>query len=507
MKSKHVVSAAAMLLAMSTFIVACGGNDAVQVSSGTVITNATIVGTEDGSLAAGKSIVIDKGKIQSITDGPVQAVGSAQTVDGTGMFVVPGFMDMHAHAMVAVDQQPSYWPLMIANGITGIREMGGSAALIQRARQLNAARAAGTVDAPEVLAIPSDIFQGQAITPAQGIQFVDQKLAEGADFIKLVGGGAPVVNAILAEAKTKGAYVAGHLVPSLSALDSSNAGWHTIEHLGSGWGLMLDCAADQADIRQAVLSGGAASPPFPPTFVVNPRVYDGAQNAQFYQRIYDTYTASQCQSLAQAFAKNDTWQVPTLIRLRTQSFGNDPLYRNDPNLIYVDKTRRALWNQLGDQFSSSMPAAAAGTLQQFYGLELRVTKLLSDSGVKMMTGSDIGGVWVIPGFSLHQEFKELAAAGLSPLTILQMATLNGAKFLHREGDLGTVEAGKSANLVLLAANPLANVANLDQIAGVFLGGKYFAKSELDKMKSDVAAAYELQTVQDVRTALDPADID
>ncbi len=99
--------------------------------------------------------------------------------------------------------------------------------------------------------------------------------------------------------------------------------------------------------------------------------------------------------------------------------------------------------------------------------------MLKQNGVKMLAGSDFGGIWLIPGFSLHQEFHELAASGFSPLEILQMTTLNGAQFMHREATMGTVDEGKNADLVLLDANPIKDVANLDKIAAVVLKGKYF----------------------------------
>jgi imidazolonepropionase-like amidohydrolase len=484
-----------------------GGGDTMVVSSGTVIRHATIVNTADGTLTTGKSVLVDNGKIKSITGRPIQTTDTAQSVDGSGKFIVPGYLDMHTHAMAAADQQPAYWPLLIANGITGVREMSGSAEVIRRIGEVNAASAAGQLDAPEILTRPGEIFAGQSTTAAGAIQFVQRQLASGADFIKVIGGNREAVMAVLAEAKSQGSYVAGHLVPAVSAQDASNAGWRVIEHLGSGWGLQLDCATDAAAVRLALASGQGANPPFPATFTVNPRVFDAARNARFYQRIFDTYDAGLCQSLAKTFVANGTWQVPTLIRLRTQSFGNDPLYRNDPNLVYVDKTRRALWNQLGDEFDTNVPKAAQATLQQYHGLHQKVTRLLSDSGVKMLAGSDLGGIWVIPGFSLHQEFRELSAAGLTPLQILQATTLNGAEFLHRESAMGSVAEGKNADLVLLDANPLADVANLEKISAVFLKGRYFPKAALEKMKSDVAAAYETQTLKALHTALDPTDID
>ena len=357
--------------------------------------------------------------------------------------------------------------------------------------------------------IAGDIFGGQTATAALAVQFVQQQKAIGADFVKANGGNPESIFAIYAEAKNQGLSVAGHLpTPGVSAPDASNAGLRAMEHLGAGWGFMLDCSTDDVNIRQAALIG-AAKPPFPQTFAGDPRLYDGAQNAQFYQRIFDTYNDAKCQALAQTFAKNGTWHVPTLIKLRQQTFSDAQLYRTDPNLIYVDKTRRATWEQMAQQGTTSMPPTAAASLQQYYGLYQKATKLLKQNGVKMLAGSDVCSicVWAVPGFDLHQEFRELAAAGLSPLEILQMTTLNGAEFLNRQATMGTVDVGKNADLVLLDADPIADVANLDKISGVFLKGKYFPKAALDKLKSDVAAAYAVQSIQALSTILDPAHVD
>ena len=136
-----------------------------------------------------------------------------------------------------------------------------------------------------------------------------------------------------------------------------------------------------------------------------------------------------------------------------------------------------------------------------------MTKLLKQAGVGILAGSDLGGQWVIPGFGLHQEFKELAASGLSPLEILQATTLNGAQFLRRDSTMGAVDEGKNADLVLLDANPVSDVSNLDKVFAVFLKGKYFSKDALAKMKSDVAAAYAALPLQALSTALDPTHVD
>jgi hypothetical protein len=422
--------------AVGALLTACGGggDDTIDLSSGTAITDVTVVDTRDGSSSAPMSVVIDGGKITRITPLGVRASGAAQVVDGAGKFVVPGYADMHTHAVETADLTPSYFPLMLAHGITGFREQSLYPANLERAAKLNRDSAAGLVAAPEAF------------------------IADGE----------------------------GHLNPAFGATAGPNAALQVIDHLGAGPGLVLDCSAEVDAIRADLLANGY-KPPFPADFVINPRAYDAALNAPFYQRVIDTFSESRCSELSRAFVANETWQALTLIRLRTQAYGNDPQYRADPDLKYVSATRLAAWNKLGDQFAT-LPSSAVATLQQYYALQKRVTRLMLQHGVKMLAGTDGSGVWLVPGVSLHLEFREMADAGLSPLEVLQSTTLNAAEYLNRLDRAGTVDEGKDADLVLLDANPVASVDNLGAIAGLFLDGRYFSKAALEKMKSDVAAA-------------------
>jgi len=115
-------------------------------------------------------------------------------------------------------------------------------------------------------------------------------------------------------------------------------------------------------------------------------------------------------------------------------------------------------------------------------LQLKLVTLFDRAGVKMLAGDDMGGAqWIVPGIGLHQEFDLLEAAGLAPLRVLQMTTLDGAEFLGREARMGTVEAGRNANLVLLDANPIASVHNLHGIHAVVRDGRYYSRADLDEL--------------------------
>ncbi len=475
----------------------------VNISSGTVVRNAIIVDTRTGWLTGGMAVVIDQGKIKQILfSGLVTTSGSAKVVDGNGKYLVPGYLDMHTHSVPAAFGASPHWPLMLANGITGIRDMAGAPPLLAAAQQFNAARAAGALDAPEVLQMPGSPVVG-AFSAADGVAAVQQTKAMGGAFVKVINAFPAAEYAILAEAKTQGLNVAGHLSVGVSAVDTVNAGWYSLEHLGAGLGIQLDCSTNQAAIRNALLTGQGTRPPFPPTYTVSPFLYS-ALDAPFYQSSADTYSDATCQNVAKTIAQKGTWQVPTMIRLHTMLQSDSASFSNDPNLKYVDPTTRGLWAQLGQEFAVMQPASAATTFRNLYPEYVKVLKLLRKYGgaQSVLTGTDTGGIWVIPGFALHQEFRELASAGFTPLEVLQATTLNGARHLNRESTMGTVEANKNADLVLLEANPLLNVANLSKIAGVFNSGKYFSKADLEAMKAAVAAANAAAPLRDVSTVLD-----
>ncbi|HSW20662.1 MAG TPA: hypothetical protein VLJ86_25790, partial [Ramlibacter sp.] len=304
---------AAASIAVALAAAGCGGDadDSLPVSKGAIIQNVTVVSTRDGSLQAHMNLALVDGRIDTITSRSLRAAADGViVVDGAGKFVVPGYLDMHTHAGATLAAAPNDFTVLLANGVTGVREAGGSPELIAALRQQNTKVAAGAVDAPEVLMAPSTIFAGQTPTADGARQFVRDRLAEGADFIKIAGAAPPAFLAAIDEAKKQGSTAAGHLPIPVRATDASNAGYRSFEHLGAGIGVLLDCAADETAIRAGLL----ATPLAPPTQVVNPRLADANAYAPFYQRVIDTYDAAKCETLAKTFVRNDSWQTVTLIR-------------------------------------------------------------------------------------------------------------------------------------------------------------------------------------------------
>lgn len=446
-----------------------------------VLQGVTVVDTRDGSLTPDMDVALAGGRIAKITP----AASSSETgraIDAAGQYVVPGFLEMHTHVL-GPDDPAHDLALMLATGITGFRLMGGSDKLLKQRRD-------GTLplsgDHPELLAMPGAVLNpANAGTPRAAVATIREQHAAGADFIKTALVSIPVFFAAQAEAKRLGLPIAGHLPAGIDVRAASRGGLRSIEHLGPGTGVLAGCSAAEKEIRAALAAGpGMKAPPFRIPFadkvmgpiirkiVINPVLRSSPLDVQMLRRAIDTFDPDRAGELAAQFVADGTWHCPTLIRERTSELCDAPEFRDDPNLRLVDDRTVGEWREAAAKFDA-LPADTKATYRDAYDLQLRLTKLLDDAGVRLIAGSDsVGAVWEVPGHSLHQEFDELARAGLSPLRVLQTVTLDAAEFLGRESTLGSVAEGKQADLVLLDANPVDSVAALHGIAGVVRAGRY-----------------------------------
>ncbi len=488
-----------LIIGVAAFVAGCSAHPRHRVevpAAGKLrLDGVTLVDTHDGKLTAGMSILMDKAQIVSIA--PTAASPSdpsIQVVDATGKFVVPGYNDMLAHAL-GPDDPSGTLALMLADGVTGFRQMSGSPELLKERRD-------GTLPmgklAPALLTMLGSVLTPfNAPTPGKVVAEIPRQKQDGADFIKVGLVSPAVFFAAIAEAKHVGLPIAGHLQEGVDAAQASQAGFKSIEHLGPGDTVWIGCSTDEAALRTgAALHPPMKAPPFKIPFLetivmarlhkllINPAAFVDPGDVARLQHALDTYSEEKCRALAARFVADGTWQVPTLVRLRTQELADLPEYATDPALPFMPADTVKNWREVTDKFHH-LPPAMRATYRSAYEHQFALTKLLAETGVCMMAGTDNGGE--VPGQSLHQEFDELAKAGLSPLKILQMTTLNGAEFLGRTATMGNVEAGKNADLVLLDGNPLESVQNMHRVAGVVRAGFYYSRQDLDAIKSRVRA--------------------
>ena len=489
----HGIAALGLLVAL---IVGNAANvQAETVRSGLVLDHVIVVDVRTGELVRDRAVVMADGKILEIARaGAVRVSGAGRLIEGNGRFVVPGFNDMHAHNL-NTDSPETSLPLMLANGVTGFRQMAGSPELL-------ANRAAGkallTPDSPALLAMPGTILAGAAFADsAAAVAEIGRQKEQGADFIKVID--VPPATFFAAEdaARDSGLPISGHLPLAVDAREAIRRGMSSIEHLGPGISLLLDCSREETAIRSMIAaippgSGGGsnfnAEPEQVRRMLANPLLLTPPQGFALMRRVLGSYDDDKCHAFAAEVAASSTWMVPTLARLEAMELGNTPALKENPDLRYVPRASRALWRDVGNEFDAKLTADQRKLLAELFEAQLRLTGLFDKAGVKMLTGTDFGGQWIVPGFSLHHEFDLLAQAGVSPLRVLQMTTLDPARFLRREKTMGTVERGRNADLVLLDADPTKDVANLHRVSAVVRAGRYLSRVDLDAIESRARAS-------------------
>jgi imidazolonepropionase-like amidohydrolase len=153
---------------------------------------------------------------------------------------------------------------------------------------------------------------------------------------------------------------------------------------------------------------------------------------------------------------------------------------------------RALWAPRTNPFLKRYPPEEIRRVRRNFPKYLEWVGAMRRAGVEFLAGTDAGCMYCFPGFSLHDELELLVRAGFTPLEALQAATRNPARYFDRLNDLGTLEQGKLADLVLLEANPLADIRNTRRISAVVVGGRLLPRELLRKMLDEVEAAVNLK---------------
>ena len=255
---------------------------------------------------------------------------------------------------------------------------------------------------------------------------------------------------------------------SVTAAEASDAGQKSIEHLS---GILLACSNREAEIRKARAEARARS--------------DRSAFERLAVETLDTYDVKKASLLFARFAKNGTWQVPTLVWTRAnESMQN--ISADDDRLKYVPAALKEEWKP--EKMREGLTPGYFELTRRVFAKELEIVAEMNRAGVQILAGSDSLDPYVFPGSSLHEELALLVKAGLTPIEALQAATRNAASYLGMLDTSGTIERGKIADLVLLDANPLADISNTQKINAVVLGGRLIDKDEMKKMLANVETA-------------------
>jgi imidazolonepropionase-like amidohydrolase len=423
----------------------------------TVIEHVTVIPmTTDDAVLADATVVIERGRIVSL-NGP--APKAARRINGRGKWLIPGLMDMHVH-LPSDDQLPAQpdsradppWlhfntqDIMtpyIANGVTQILNMDAVAASVGQRNQVESGEVLGPHMALAAV-IDAKRPQGRmANTPSDARQAVRDVKAEGYNFVKVYFRLDPEPwYAIMDEARKQGMKVVGHIPNSFE------------------------------DKLEAAFVPG----------------FSMVAHAEEFSNYTRTFTNEDATRFARLAKKNESWVSPTLVVMRwiaSQARSLDEV-RANPNLQYVHPLLQSKWikaNSYNRDLSAPKTVARLGKVVAFHRQLVRAFKA---EGVPLVAGSDTLASGVVAGFSLHEELELLAGAGLTNVEVLASATRLPALWLGVDKDRGTIEPGKRADLVLLNADPRADIRNTRNINGVFLSGRWLSRKTLDAMMADLA---------------------
>ena len=427
------------------------------------IVGATLIDATGAPARPGMTVLVQGDRIVALgAEATVRVPPRARRVDARGKYLIPGLWDAHVH-LTAVGETDL--PLFVAHGVTGVRDMGGTWDVIQGWRgRIVSGRVVGprvwtagpVVESARWLAGVQSIPEGAALlqehprlgiaTPEDARRVVDSLARLGVDYVKVRNAPrADAYRALLDEARRRGLQVVGHLPRGgIGLAGAVEAGQRTIEH--------IDVLTNELD--SVSVSGRAA--------------------------------------LFARMATRGTWSVPTLVAEVARVYPPaavaavvaDTLGLLDPRRRSLSPALLAFWRAQQQLDKYETPRDWGPVIAR----DLGYLREMHRAGVPIAAGTDCGVRLVYPGASLHDELALLVEhAGLTPMEALQAATRNVARVLGVADEMGTIEVGKRTDLVLVDADPLADIRNVQRIHAVVLRGRLLDRPVLDGFRARAVA--------------------
>ena len=456
--------------ALIPFVVVFGAMAAPLTAQDSLVafTGVTVIPIDRERTIENQTVVVRGGRIAAL--GPTastQVPAGATRVDGRGKYLIPGLAEMHAHIPTPqVEAQfgaasryaESVLMLYVANGVTTIRGMLGHPshlALRDRVR-------AGELVGPTIYTSGPSFNGNSAPDPTTARRMVLEQRAAGYDFLKIHPGlSRETFDTLARVADSVGIRFAGHVPVGVGLERALEARYASIDH--------VDGFVE---------------------YLTNWRPGDATPAGFFGFNISDRADESKLSEIARRTREAGVWIVPTQALMDGFVSAEDPAAMGRrPEMRYLPKPLVAQWVQAKSN-ALAQPTYDAGQARRFIALRGRIIKALHGAGVGIVLGSDAPQVMNVPGFSVHRELAVLVGAGLTPYQALETGTRNVAAYFGTLDRSGTVAPGKVADLILLDANPLTDIANTTRIAGVMARGKWLPRAALDSMLNGIAAAWD-----------------
>jgi len=433
-------------------------------AASTVLHGFTLIDGTGASPLRDAYIVIEDGRIAEVGSGPPPSSSGAASRDLSGRYVVPGFVDTHFHVDTPPSADQETLSTALSFGITSIRDTGPNRGKgVSVKQRLESGELIGprmkttgiTIDGPDRLDPTYPIVTSVEEVRAE----VGRQLATGVDGIKLYMWLEPeLVRAGVEEAHASGAFVVGHLLRT-SWSEAAAAGVDVLVHSaseGPTWELLPGLTRD----------------------VIEPGDWKGS--LLFWARHANDVDldGSRFRQLVAALVEHDVEVNPTLVLIEALVNGDNPGYLEAVEPQFAGDALLAHWGEGWEERNPFMdmwqltPAEFAA-LREAFPATLRMIGRFHEAGVRLTAGSDVSMPWVVPGTSFHRELNLLNQSGIPAADVLVLATRNGAEALGVLDETGTIEPGKSADLVVLDRDPILDINNTRSIEFVMLRGKEY----------------------------------
>lgn len=435
---------------------ACAQGSTNQPETPVAFVGVNVITMESEAVLANQTVIIRDGKIASIGPHGAEVPEGTMKIDGQGRWLMPGLTEMHGH--VPGPDNPAYLQdmlfLYVANGVTTVRNMQGQPSHLALRDRI----AAGEIKGPNIYTASPWLHPDVAGTPPQARQAVRDYKAAGYDLIKIGSIPAPAYQAMAEVAHEVGLPFGGHIPADVGLVGALNARQASIDHL-------------DRYVEFLVPEGSGA----------------GRDSGFFGSGWIDLADERRIPDAVQRTVAAATWTVPTLSLVEHLASAEAPEKMIEwPEMRYmprsiIDGWAHAKRKQQADP--SFQPSAAAKLVE----LRRKLLHSLHEAGAPIALGSDAPQFFNVPGFSIHHEMRMMAAAGLSPYEVLVTGTRNPARYFGASEAFGTIAPGKRADLILLEANPLVDLANMRRLAGVMVRGEWNSKRDIQTQLDAIAA--------------------
>lgn len=459
-------------MALAILGVTAGSTQGPAPTQTLVLRGVTLIDGSGRAPTANTSVIIRGERILDVTVGTMNSdlMQGATLLEGRNWYVIPGLIDMHAHPSVDYNAAPEILQTLLAFGITTIRN---PAANLEQSVSLRTELASGRLLGPRMftagpyldrITLPDRVERGVAVR-VDSVAAVDAEIERqaiaGVDFVKLYRNLPPqLVTAGIAAAHNRGLKVIGHL----GATDweqAVDAGIDVLTHSNAAVGVLPPPGERPATPEQSS----------------TPSNVSGAEYQRRWRSALDV-PPSRIDTFIQLLRSRRVELNPTLVMTETVDYSDDARVLDKLEPQFAPASLEKAWRSRPHPYSLPYTQDEFRERRASFPKILELIRRAHAAGVLVTAGTDLGNPWITPGVSFHRELQLLVRAGISTVDVLRIATSNGAQALGQASEIGTVQRGKRADLVVLEANPLDDISNTRRIKYVVKDGKVHDPVEL-----------------------------